>query len=122
MMELDGPNVDGGARIEGEVFRCDERTVEALDILEGVRDGRYYQAEMRVAMHDASGSPSSECLTVTAYFYPATQELMALEHKPCYTDEDHALYAAAPDNQEILALLRPAGGGAGGGSSKKMSS
>eukprot|EP00931_Biecheleriopsis_adriatica_P121198 TRINITY_DN96292_c0_g1_i1.p1 TRINITY_DN96292_c0_g1~~TRINITY_DN96292_c0_g1_i1.p1 ORF type:complete len:322 (-),score=53.29 TRINITY_DN96292_c0_g1_i1:292-1257(-) len=95
---MDRPGV--GHRIQGEVFQLDDNTLEALDILEGVRNGFYYKRKVDVRL-ESDGERSCD-----VYFFPAKEELLALPYHPSYTEEHHSMYCAPALNQEILELCR----------------
>jgi len=108
-----------GARICGEVFRVDDRCLEAMDILEGVRSGSYFKRTVEVTMLDEQpplarhGNPdtgwlSGQTLRCTAYFFAATEELLSLPRHRTYSDALHLLYSPGPLNAEILGLCNPA--------------
>ena len=61
---------DTGIRITGEVYEVSAACLEALDLLEGVRNGYYYQRAVNVVVADGT---TSSCI---AYFYPASPELL----------------------------------------------
>lgn len=82
----------------------DDSTLDAMDILEGVRTGRYYKREVGVTLSDRT-----EELKCTAYFYPSNDELLTLDYLPEYTDEHHALYSPVPVSEEIIDLCRRQG-------------
>lgn len=94
-----------GHHIQGEVFKVDEDTLAALDILEGVRSGFYYKKVIQVSVTEpAEASPGGvEC---TAYFFPESEELLALPAYPSYTTEHHELYRPFPINREIAELCQ----------------
>ena len=54
----------------GEVYEVSAACLEALDLLEGVRNGYYYQRAVNVVVADGT---TSSCI---AYFYPASPELL----------------------------------------------
>jgi len=91
-----------GNQIIGEVFRVDDRCLEAMDVLEGVKSGYYYKRSTSIRMEDAI------LMQCDAYFYPPNGELLALPLQPAYTAEHHALYQPGPVNQQILALCQGA--------------
>lgn len=91
--------VGTGHQIKGEIFRVDDSTLEAMDILEGVRSGFYYKRPTEV-MWDNDGA----VLDAITYFFPANEELLKTRYQESYTAEDHALYKPAPVNQKIVDL------------------
>ena len=100
-----------GEAICGEVFRVDDRCLEAMDILEGVRSGTYFKRTVEVTMLDgdpAAGWLAGQTLRCTAYFFKATEELRCLPRHRAYTDALHLLYSPGPLNAEILGLCNPA--------------
>jgi len=96
---MDSP--DCGHRIAGEVFKVDDETLEALDILEGVRAGAYYKKDIVVELEN--GPSEFPC---TSYFYPAKPELLALPFCHAYGTEEHALYRPGPIRREIAELCQ----------------
>jgi len=94
-----------GHRVSGEVFRVDDSTMDALDILEGVHRGVYHKEEVAVSLDHGA-----EQLTCSAYLYPENKELLSLPLLPAYSLEHHQLYRPGPVQQEILALCRPTHG------------
>ena len=123
MMDLAGT----GSRVMGEVYRVDDRTLEALDLLEGIKSGAYYKRTVAALMLEeedglqpADGPPEKrrrtepvdwlvgQTLSCTAYFFPASEQLLALELRAYYTADLHAMYAPKPINEQILALCKPA--------------
>jgi len=93
-----------GFRVCGEIFAVDSSTLEALDILEGVRSAKYYKSQITVTL-DADDS-ELEC---AAYFFPASEELLSLPQFPVYNADHHALYNPNPLKEEILNLCLPKG-------------
>lgn len=93
-----------GCCIHGEVFRVDSDTLAAMDILEGVRvaKGRYHKRE--VVVSPPNGSASTEDLRCTAFFFPASAELLKLPSMPSYDDNQHALYRPGTVRPEIVDL------------------
>ena len=121
MMDLAGT----GSRVLGEMYRVDDRTLEALDILEGVKSGAYYKRTVAALVleeerREAEPPPEKrrrtepadwlvgQTLSCTAYFFPASEQLLALELRACYTADLHALYTPKAINEQILALCKPA--------------
>ena len=109
---LDCPGT--GHRIHGELFAVDDRTLEAMDLLEGVRSGHYYKREVEVAVEadEAPAAPHSrgaefligQTLRCIAYFFPANDVLQALPLHASYTSDLHELYAPGPVNQAVRQL------------------
>mmetsp|Transcript_31209 Transcript_31209/g.89553 ORF Transcript_31209/g.89553 Transcript_31209/m.89553 type:complete len:331 (-) Transcript_31209:92-1084(-) len=97
-----------GHCVHGEVYKVDADTLAALDILEGVRSGFYYKKAIQVVLAE-SAPGSSGSLGCQAYFFPETEELMALPPHPSYLQEHHALYQPAPINREIAELCQGRG-------------
>ena len=101
-----------GEVICGEVFRVDDRCLEAMDILEGVRSGAYFKRPVEVTMLEhgdpATGWLAGQTLRCTAYFFAATEELLCLPRHRTYSDDLHLLYSPSPLNAEILTLCNPA--------------
>lgn len=91
--------VGTGHCIKGEVYKIDDSTLEAMDILEGVHSGAYYKRPTQVRM-DSDGSTAD----TIAYFFPASKELLDLPYCEEYTAEHHALYQPPPVNQKIVEL------------------
>ena len=112
----------GGQQVEGQVFDVDERTLRALDILEGLHTGRYYRKELPVFFQDDPQRETFERTAVesatevlcAAYLYPSTPELLALDRYGTYSRElQDAHYTLRELNREIAALCAPpADGGA----------
>jgi gamma-glutamylcyclotransferase (GGCT)/AIG2-like uncharacterized protein YtfP len=109
MLELrDGDQTFGqGRRISGELYRADEQTLAALDILEGVssceerwKSGRYYRHELLVEVEPGLGR--LRCFT---YCFPSDPELLALDHHGSYTMELHSAYAPPATREDILKLM-----------------
>ena len=101
LMDVEGT----GAQIDGELYEIDSRTLEAMDILEGVKSGYYYKK--KIAVRCEGGSDDVHCVS---YFFPPTPELLALPHLPCYANEHHAVYApSASPNADILRLCEAEG-------------
>ena len=84
-----------GSTICGEVFRVDDRCLEAMDILEGVKSGMYFKRTLQVRMlgdDDEAQPPAKrgkagadgeewlcgQTLSCTAYFFPASADLLRL--------------------------------------------
>lgn len=87
--------------IEGEVYDMDAGTLEAMDILEGVKSDHYYRRE--VSVRSKADGRELACI---AYFYRAQAQLLALPTFPSYNAEHHELYRPPPVNEEILALCQ----------------
>eukprot|EP00746_Dinoflagellata_sp_MGD_P129929 gnl/MRDRNA2_/MRDRNA2_63972_c0_seq1.p1 gnl/MRDRNA2_/MRDRNA2_63972_c0~~gnl/MRDRNA2_/MRDRNA2_63972_c0_seq1.p1 ORF type:complete len:323 (+),score=54.81 gnl/MRDRNA2_/MRDRNA2_63972_c0_seq1:131-970(+) len=95
---------EGGLNVSGEVFHVDDDTLEALDILEGVKKGAYYKHDISVTLI-SEWSVSQGEMKCTAYFFPFSgRELLALERLSAYTQDHHALYQPGPLQQSILDL------------------
>jgi len=96
-----------GHRILGEVFLVDRDTLEAMDILEGVKSGAYYKAAVKVKLF-SEGSVCKEPkeMSCIAYLYPAKDELLELEYFANYTAKEHGRYTPGPVNKEIIDLCR----------------
>ena len=104
---LDRPGT--GYRIHGELFAVDDRTLEAMDLLEGVRSGHYYKREVEVDVEADSEAHHAEYLVgqtlrCIAYFFPAHEELQALPQHANYTPELHDLYTPGPVNDAVRRL------------------
>lgn len=114
-----------GHRVSGEVFEVDERTLEALDALEGCRPGvpsKYYVGRIRCELVDgaapdgsssalppAARSPSKNaCVTCACYFFPADEALLTQPLLCEYREEHHAQYRPNAANPSWVALCRPA--------------
>ena len=84
-----------GEVICGEVFRVNDRCLEAMDILEGVGSGVYFKRTLQVRMlgdDDEAQPPAKrgkagadgeewlcgQTLSCTAYFFPASADLLGL--------------------------------------------
>lgn len=93
-----------GHRIHGELFRLDDETLEAMDILEGVRSGLYYKRKLSVCLNE------NENFVCHAYFYPAKEELLALTPFQSYMADHHDAYRPGPVNEEILRLCQASHG------------
>eukprot|EP00943_MAST-04B_sp_MAST-4B-sp1_P006809 g6809.t1 len=103
--------------IQGELWKVDEITIKALDILEGVNDGnKYYHENIQVIYpyknnsdysHNNDGKIIDNC---TCYFYttPGTDdELFKITPLlKSYDDNEHNKYIAPKDvNKEILKTI-----------------
>jgi len=100
MMELEDDRI--GWPVSGEVWKVSAATLEALDILEGVRAGHYYKKSISVCT-----SEDEDAFSCTAYFYPASPELLALPLLSSYGDAEHAQYKpTASLNPQIIELCR----------------
>ena len=108
MLEEEGSEL--GLHVSGEVYEVTSDTKDALNILEGVKEGHYYCKALKVNMLEHNSFPrtcNGTSLMCEAYLYPASPELLALPRRSEYTDADHDLYSPAPTlNQEILRLCR----------------
>ena len=108
LMDLPGT----GEHIDGEVFEVNPACLEAMDILEGVRSGAYYQKTISVERISDAVATDGEISSVecVAYFYPPKEELLAARpYLSCYDRIQHqdALYTpAATVNREILELCQ----------------
>lgn len=90
-----------GHRIHGEVFMVDDSTLEAMDLLEGVRTGHYYKQLVKVSL-----SNDQREVACYAYFFPACEVLLQQEHLHSYLEEHHALYQPRDIKEEITRLCR----------------
>eukprot|EP00658_Telonema_sp_P-2_P078863 TRINITY_DN7486_c0_g1_i2.p1 TRINITY_DN7486_c0_g1~~TRINITY_DN7486_c0_g1_i2.p1 ORF type:complete len:254 (-),score=57.42 TRINITY_DN7486_c0_g1_i2:79-840(-) len=95
LMDVDGV----GDQITGEVWLCDDSTMEAMDILEGVPSGLYYSRETQVIAHD-------EELCCTVYFYPPNEVLLRQPLIREYGAQHHELYKPGAFNRQISALCQ----------------
>ncbi len=111
-----------GNRVRGELFVVDDRTLEGLDILEGLHVGQYYKGSVDVTLDEgvdavaagvepeasAAGAPSSCAVEATCYFFPASDTLLAQPMHPEYDAARYELYQPAADpNEQIVELCRP---------------
>lgn len=91
--------------ITGEVYKIDENTFEAMDILEGVRSGYYYRKPIEVGI----GTDYEELVVCQCYFYstqPGDAEILdARPLLPSYDEIAHSEYLPGPLNEEIMSLL-----------------
>lgn len=87
-----------GHQVHGEVYCMDDSTLEALDILEGIRTGYYYRRQVKVCLVNGKE------LLCEAYFYPVKEELLELDALPSYLAEHHALYRPSAFKEEIKRL------------------
>jgi gamma-glutamylcyclotransferase (GGCT)/AIG2-like uncharacterized protein YtfP len=110
-----------GQQVSGELWLIDERTLEAMDELEGVKRGYYYRRSVSVSLLpsllqglcdgylrslcDAAGNVES-----VAYFYPSQPTLLDLDTISEYTIAEHAQYQPGPVDETIAALCRPPAG------------
>ena len=99
----------GTHRIHGELFAVDDRTLEAMDMLEGVKSGHYYKREVDVELEAQHCTEYlvdrvDQSLRCIAYFFPANEELQALPQHANYSAELHALYAPGPVNEAVRRL------------------
>ena len=93
-----------GHVIRGELYDMDDRTLAAMDILEGVKDGYYYKRKIVCRCEHDGAETEAE-----AYFYPANEELLKLDPIPDYDDAAHAVYQpSAHIREDILSLCNPA--------------
>mmetsp|Transcript_51055 Transcript_51055/g.153459 ORF Transcript_51055/g.153459 Transcript_51055/m.153459 type:complete len:188 (-) Transcript_51055:705-1268(-) len=118
---LDRPG--DGHRVRGEVYRISDRTLRAMDLLEGVSNGHYVRKETTVALvggeeeedddeNDENDKDRERLLTCWVYLQDvSTRSAAVLEddivYHRSYTPDLHDLYippTAEPD-PEILALL-----------------
>merc|ERR1712224_924768 len=99
-----------GQCIAGEVFRVDDSTLAAMDILEGVRSGYYYKKTVKVILDSGDSARTVaedvEVSSCTAYFFKPCQELLALPLHGTYDDELHSLYQPGPLKNEIVELCQ----------------
>jgi len=93
---MDLPNT--GLHVMGEVYAVDDSTLEALDLIEGVKTGYYYQKSVSIAVENGQD------LFCLSYFFPRRDDLIALTSHPLYTDEHHARYHPRGVKPEIVAL------------------
>eukprot|EP00929_Paragymnodinium_shiwhaense_P072905 TRINITY_DN37006_c0_g1_i1.p1 TRINITY_DN37006_c0_g1~~TRINITY_DN37006_c0_g1_i1.p1 ORF type:complete len:231 (+),score=37.88 TRINITY_DN37006_c0_g1_i1:53-694(+) len=95
-----------GHRIAGEIFHVDNKCLEAMDILEGVKAGYYYKKTIKVQLLDkaAASSLGSEEVSCISYFFPGKEELLALPYTASYSADHHAQYRPGPVNTDILEL------------------
>lgn len=106
-----------GHCIRGEVWEMDERTVAAMDILEGVRDGHYYKKRITVRSDDGRGelpqdsNPRAPLAFASASCYQRfergwehpTSSLAEWRCGPSHLEVDAYFY---PPKDELLALDR----------------
>ena len=113
LMDLPGT----GHQIAGEIYRIDERTLKAMDLLEGVGRGHYYKRVVSLSVltppdgavcGEASDWLVGQRLECISYFFPSKQELLALQYEPCYSDEHHNRYRPGPIRDDILQLCERA--------------
>jgi len=91
-----------GHNIAGEVFKIDDSTLEAMDILEGVKAGFYYKRQTKVVMEE-----QREEVLCIAYFFPSQPELMKLPLIATYGDAEHSQFRPPPLRSEIADLCKP---------------
>ena len=91
------------SQVSGEVFEVDKCTLEALDILEGVRSGTYYYRDSVVVDFRENERNSCSC---QVYFFPATEELTRRRNYSEYNSEAQAFYQPRAVNHRVLDLCK----------------
>ncbi|RLN92546.1 hypothetical protein BBJ28_00007084 [Nothophytophthora sp. Chile5] len=92
-----------GYQVPGEVYRVDADALEALDILEAVKDEYYLREEVDVDL--VEGEQKGETVTCQAYIMAIREDLLKLERIPDYTAELHKGYQSRT-NTPNLAILK----------------
>lgn len=92
-----------GEPVCGEVFEVDDSTLEAIDLLEGIRKGKYHRRSVQVRLR-GGGEQVIECGT---YFFPPSENLLTLPRLTTYGPEHHAIYSpSGPVKEDIRDLCR----------------
>ena len=107
LMDFHNSSKDRWGAIRGEIFDLDPLALEAMDILEGVKDGYYYKKEIDIAP-DGGG----DVLSCLCYFYTMRSEkedadlLNASPLLGSYNDEAHREYKPGPLNYSIVTKIQ----------------
>ena len=93
-----------GHRITGEIYRVNDRTLAAMDLLEGVAGGYYYRRSTEIEVASGEAIERRAC---EVYFFPACDELLRQPLIAAYTTKEHAVYCPPPAlNAEIVRLCK----------------
>lgn len=96
-----------GEQISGEVYEVDDSTLEGLDLLEGIKAGKYLRREIEVCVQCNRQPVPIVC---HIYFFPVNPELLALPRMSNYGEREHGLYLpvtrANPDIVELCTRKR----------------
>ena len=96
-------HLNKSCQVSGEVFEVDAPTLEALDILEGIRSGTYYYRDTLVV--DFKGKQRNSC-SCQVYLFPASNELIEQTNYSSYDAEAQSYYQPRGLNQQILDLCK----------------
>ncbi|KAF4317698.1 hypothetical protein BBO99_00001115 [Phytophthora kernoviae] len=94
-----------GYQVPGEIYRVDADALEALDILEAVKDEYYLREEVPVSI--VEGELKGKTVPCQVYVMPIREDLLKLERIPNYTAEMHKNYRSRTQipNLTILKCL-----------------
>jgi len=79
-----------GYQVPGEVYRVDADALDALDVLEAVKDKYYERQEIPVSV--VEGKLKHQTVNCQAYIMPTSEELLKLQCIPNYTPLMHKTY------------------------------
>jgi len=91
-------------QITGEVFKVDDYTLHALDLLEGIQSGYYYRDEFQVELLESKAE--TEVWTCKVYLFPADDKLMQLKHYSSYNAEAQSMYKPRKIRKDIEGLCK----------------
>jgi len=92
-----------GEPVCGEVFEVDDSTLEAMDLLEGIRKGKYHRRNIQVRLQGGD-ELVIDCGT---YFFPPSEDLLTLPRLNTYGTEEHAIYSpSGPVKEDIRELCQ----------------
>lgn len=94
-----------GYQVPGEVYRMDADALEALDILEAVKDKYYLREEVPVSV--VEGPLKGKTVECQVYIMPIREDLLKLERIPNYTVKMSKMYRSRSrtPSLEILKCL-----------------
>lgn len=91
-----------GYQVPGEIYRVDDDTLTALDILESVKDEYYVREEIPVNI--VEGELKHQTVKCQAYIMPVREELLQLERIPNYTALMHKTYRPRTNTPSLEVL------------------
>ena len=107
LMDTHNSSSDSWGVIRGDIFELDAAALEAMDILEGVKEGYYYKKEI-----DVAPDGGADVLPCFCYFYTIRSEqedadlLNASPLLASYGDKEHEEYKPGPVNYGIVAKIQ----------------